>query len=350
MISIDRQPSAPHKSFENTAQRDVSSEVAAVPACDPAAPLTFIVNAASGKNDSDQTRLEIEAELNAAGRLAVFVAARADELPRIADEAASKAVAQRSAVIAVGGDGTINAVAHAAHARGAVMGVVPQGTFNYFARTHGLPGDAGEATRALLACSPQPVQVGMVNNHVFLVNASLGLYPELLEDREAYKARFGRSRWVALASSVMTLLRSHRQLKLHIERTAGTREVTTPTLFVGNNRLQLEQIGLPEAAAIEQGNMAAVMLRPIGTLAMLGLLFRGAMGSLGEADSVESFQFKRIVVKPRSTSSKRTVKVAFDGEVSRMLPPLEFRVSDKPLYLLKRAVEAGQVALDGEKA
>lgn len=28
-----------------------------------------------------------------------------------------------------------------------------------------------------------PVQVGLINDHVILVNASLGLYPELLQDR-----------------------------------------------------------------------------------------------------------------------------------------------------------------------
>lgn len=32
---------------------------------------------------------------------------------------------------------------------------------------------------------PMPVQVGTINDRVFLVNASLGVDPELLQDREA---------------------------------------------------------------------------------------------------------------------------------------------------------------------
>jgi diacylglycerol kinase family enzyme len=327
-------------------------EDAIVPVCDPAAPLIFVINAASGQNDANATRVAIEQELTAAGRSAEFVNARPNELTRTAREAASSAVARRSAVVAVGGDGTINSVAQAAHAQGCVMGVVPQGTFNYFARTHGLPSDAADATRALLRYSaqPQPVQVGMVNCHVFLVNASLGLYPELLEDREAYKARFGRSRLVAFASSVMTLLGSHRQLRLRIERGQEVREVTTPTLFVGNNRLQLQQLGMSEAKAVEEGSIAAVMLQPIGTLSMFGLLLRGAMGTLGEADSVESFQFRRMLVKLRPPLGRKTVKVAFDGEVTRMRPPLEFRVSDRPLYVLKGAVAPQPAHSDSDTA
>ena len=187
----------------------------------------------------------------------------------------------------------------------------------------------------LIHAVPVPVQVGTVNGHVFLVNASLGLYPALLEDRETYKARFGRSRWVAMGAACMTLLRGHRQLRLLIDEGGVVREVRTPTLFVGNNRLQLEQVGLHlsthPARTLDDGRIAAVMLKPIGTPTMAWLMLRGAMGSLGEADSVESFAFQRMVVQPRL----RKIKVAFDGEIARMRTPLEFRVAAQPLYLLK---------------
>jgi len=45
------------------------------------------------------------------------------------------------------------------------------------------------ATRALLTAEIQPAQVGFVNDRIFLINASVGLYPQLLEDREAFKQR-----------------------------------------------------------------------------------------------------------------------------------------------------------------
>ena len=200
--------------------------------------------------------------------------------------------------------------------------------------------DAAQAARALLHSVPVPVQVGLINERVFLVNASLGLYPELLQDREAYKARFGRSRAVALVSGVVTLLRAHRKLRLRIELGGVVRNVTTPTLFVGNNRLQLEQVGLQDASALDHGCLAAVMLRPIGSWAMFGLLWRGAMGTLGEASTVHSVVFQRMLVMPRRGWDRRKVKLAFDGEIGWMRPPLEFRVAAKPLYLLKPVAAA----------
>jgi diacylglycerol kinase family enzyme len=304
---------------------------------DPAAPMLFIINAASGRHAPEATGPLIEEALRSAGRSGELLFTHAGELEKVARRAAVTAAARRSALVAVGGDGTINAVAQAAHAQGCNLGVVPMGTFNYFARSHGIPTEAAEAALALFRFEPVPVQVAQINERVFLVNASLGLYPELLQDREAYKVRFGRSRVVAFSAALATLLGAHRQLKLRIELGAGAREVTTPTLFVGNNRLQLERVGLQEAPALDEGCIAAVMLRPIGNLAMLWLTLRGAIGTLGSAADVESFRFHRMVVRPRLLRSGSMVKVAYDGEIGRLAAPLEFRVSPKPLYILKPA-------------
>ena len=313
----------------------MSCKTFTLPPIDPEAPLVFIVNGASGRTDADGKRQAIESALEAAGRRAEITMADGKQLARLADEAAGQALRHRTAVVAVGGDGTQSAVAAAAHARGCPMGVVPQGTFNFFARTHGIPTDAAEALAALLSSPVQPVQVGTVNGRVFLVNASVGLYPDILQDRESHKARFGRSQPVALASTVVAMLRGHGQLKLQIQAGQYVRELRTSTLFVGNNRLQLERVGVPQARAVEEGRIAAVVLRPMGTLATMGLLLRGALGTLGDADSVETFDFQRLVVRPWLPYGGRMVKVAYDGEIAWMRGPLVFEVADRPLYLLK---------------
>jgi diacylglycerol kinase family enzyme len=278
--------------------------MAAIPELDPEAPIQFVINAAAGSSDADTRRKVIERVMHAQRRRGDLHFCDPDGLARVAQESAQRALSAHAAVVAVGGDGTLNAVAQAAHAAGCALGVLVAG----------------------------------VNDRVFLVNASLGLYPELLEDREAYKARFGRSRWVAFVAACSTLLRAQRRLRLHIEMGGTVRDVQALTLFVGNNRLQLQQLGAePEdtiAGTPGDGSMAAVMLRPIGTLPMIGLMLHGAMGRLGEAAGVERFEFQHMVVKPTLRQGRRGVKVAFDGEVTTMGAPLDFRVLAKPLYLL----------------
>jgi diacylglycerol kinase family enzyme len=325
-----------------------------------AAPLQFVVNGKAGHSDADATRDVIESGLRDAGRTGTVLFAAPGELPRVAREGAAKALADGSAVVAVGGDGTINTVAQAAHAAGCAMGVLPEGTFNYVAREHGAPTETAEALRWLLDARPEPAQISAINERVFLVNASLGLYPDLLQDRERWKARFGRSRLVAFSAGMATLLRAGNPLRLSIEWEGKRREVRTLTLFVGNNRLQLEQLGLAdtdapaedkaasgttasgEAAkgATADGHITAVILKPIGTVAMLGLMLRGALGQLGDAGGIERIVCEQLVINPARTLGRRRVKVAFDGEVGWMQTPLTIRVLPKPLWLLKAPLAA----------
>jgi diacylglycerol kinase family enzyme len=298
-------------------------------------PLVIVLNAGSGRSDADDTQRTISGILDAAGRPhEVLRIERGMDVAQVAVEAVRRAQGRQGAVVAAGGDGTLNAVAQAVLPAGLPFGVLPQGTFNYFSRTHGIASDTEQATRALLRARPAPVQVGQVNERLFLVNASVGLYPQLLQDREAYKQRYGRSRLVALWSALVTLLHAHRPLRLQLECQGRQQSVRTSTLFVGNNGLQLQQIGVPEAGLLAQGQLVALMLRPVGTLGMLGLMLRGAFGRLGEAEDVLRFGFERLAMRPAAPRRTARVKVATDGEICWLRAPLNFRVSPQPLWLL----------------
>jgi diacylglycerol kinase family enzyme len=299
------------------------------------APFIIVMNAGSGRKQSDETRAALDDILGRAGRkFELRVVADPSQLADTARQAVRDAKAQNAVVVGAGGDGTLCAVAQAVLGSGCAFAVLPRGTFNYFSRDHGIPADPTKSIALLLNARAFPVQVGFVNERMFLVNASLGLYPKLLEDREIYKRQFGRSRLIALWSAAVTLLRPHRHLRLHIEHDGTMHEVRTSTLFVGNNRLQLAQIGMAEAPQLERGLLAAIAPRAIGRLAQLGLTLRGAAGRMSDADNVISFAFKRITVTHPS-KRHRPVKVATDGEINWITMPLEFRVAPEPLFLLK---------------
>jgi diacylglycerol kinase family enzyme len=129
----------------------------------------------------------------------------------------------------------------------------------------------------------------------------------------------------------VTLLRAYRPLRLRLEHGGEVRVMRTATVVVGNNPLQLQQLGLPEARAVQQGQLAAIAVRPVGPLAMVGLLLRGALGRLGDADHVVNFAFDRLTVRPYGW---RRLKVALDGEVAWLDTPLVFQVAPHPLPLL----------------
>jgi diacylglycerol kinase family enzyme len=318
-----------------------------LPAARERGPLLLVMNEGSGDDDKAELRSELEAALRASGRPFVLrVAQRGSQLPQLAADAVAQAVDERGSVVAIGGDGTLNTVAQAVLPSGRPFGVLPRGTFNYFAREHGLPLAPAEAAAVWLEGRVREVQVGQVNGQAFLVNASLGIYPRLLQAREEDNRQFGRHRIVALWAALRTLWRERRTLKLGLSFDGGPlRAVRTPTLFVGNNALQLRQLGLPEAEAVQhEGRLAAIVVPRVGRWEMLKLMARAAAGQLeggGPRDGVvdvHSTSFRQLLATPRRRASPRPVQVAYDGELRWLQAPLEFAVAPQRLRLLVPAV------------
>jgi len=90
-------------------------------------------------------------------------------------------------VIAVGGDGTINLVVSAL-ARHALLtrlslGVIPYGTGNNLVRSYGLERDSEKALVTIRQGHTIALDIGVINQEHYGVNASFGLFPHLLAHR-----------------------------------------------------------------------------------------------------------------------------------------------------------------------
>jgi diacylglycerol kinase family enzyme len=297
----------------------------------------IVINPGSGARQADEKREAIESVLAEAGRRFRFIPVAPGQIVAACQQAAQHAAREGGILVAVGGDGTLNAGAQAALTHGCPFGVVAQGTFNMFARQHGLALDPAEAARALVTARPEPVQVGLVNQHVFLVNAAVGLYPKLLQDRETVNRQLGSRRsWVNLITSVVSLFDWRLQLRLEVELDGEVKRLRTPSIFVCNNRLQLERVGI-DAELVEQvgrGRLAALVARPMGAAGKLKVLWRAALGRLGDGPELDSTAMRSLAVTARGA---RRLKVSTDGEVQWMQLPLRFAVSPQPLMLMRPA-------------
>jgi diacylglycerol kinase family enzyme len=296
-------------------------------------PYFVVFNPRSGSSRGTDVTTLLEQAFSETGRSHELLPVHGEDLTSVAKRAVQRAKQQHGTVVAAGGDGTIRCVVQQALGSGRPFGIIPRGTFNITGRTYGIPLELQPAVDALVRARIRRVQVGTVNGHVFLVNASLGLYPELLEEREQYKRQFGRKRSIAFFAALVTLLRDHRQLVLHTEHEKGRELMTASTLFVGNNPMQLEQVGLPEADDVKKHKLAAVFVKPVDKLERLGLFARGLRGKLAGAPALHDFPFEQLTVRPQHRR-KRKFKVALDGEIMRLASPLEFKLAPQALQLL----------------
>jgi len=225
-------------------------------------------------------------------------------------------------VIAGGGDGTINAVASGLVGTGKPLGVLPLGTFNYFAREMGVPTDLESAFRTCFEGETLPVTIGDVNGQVFLINASIGLYPIILAVREQTYARWGRSRLIAHLSVLKALLRLRLNMNLTITSDGKRRHIRTPLLFVARNATQLDEFKVPGVRCVSEDGFSVYALRSIGRLGLIRIVWHALIGKLEP-----KYDFDMVCTNAMRVESRRMLRaVAFDGERAKMLAPIEFRV------------------------
>ncbi len=129
--------------------------------------LTFIVNPAAGNGYALKIEKQIQNEMQRRKLPCHFVYTNA---PGHATELAKQAVeaGDCTGVIAVGGDGTAFEVACGLMNTGVPMGIIPAGTGNDFIKTVGIPKKPMEALDFILTHQPRSVDVGGLNDRLFL--------------------------------------------------------------------------------------------------------------------------------------------------------------------------------------
>ena len=295
------------------------------------APLaTVILNVGSGHGDAETCERGIREGFEAAGRACrILIAGSPEEVERQARSAMENDRSQF--IVAAGGDGTINLVAGLVVERDLPFGVIPLGTFNYFARDLGIPLDPREAAMAIANGHIRRVHVARVNGHLFLNNASFGLYRELLEERERDKQRFGRYKIVAVLSALATLWRFRQVYTLRMLLDGRPAILHTPMLFFGLNSLQLEKLDLDVASCTRAGQMAVIALQPTSRWRLLGLAMRGALAGLHDSPALRCHGASSVVVEQ---PGRRRTRVAVDGESVDCSLPLRFEVQRGALQVV----------------
>lgn len=142
--------------------------------------LTFIVNPTAGSGYALRQEEPIRLGLDAQG---IAYRMLRTERPGHATELATAAAREPvcTGVVAVGGDGTAYEVACGLMGTRVPLGIIPAGTGNDFIKAVGIPRKPMEALAFLLSHMPRPVDVGSVNDRLFLNVCGTGFDVTVLE-------------------------------------------------------------------------------------------------------------------------------------------------------------------------
>lgn len=247
--------------------------------------------------------------------------------------AAREAARSSDVVVAAGGDGTVSAVAATLAGGPVALGVLPLGTLNHFARDVHIPLDLKQAVAVIAAGRTTAVDVGRVNDRVFLNNASVGLYPDIVELRDKLRRR-GQRKWRAFVSATARVVWTYRGMTVHIESDEAAWAGRTPFVFVGNNAYTVDGLRLGSRETLCAGRLVAYASPRVRSRALPLLVARALAGRGLKSGAFAIVAGRELLVHP--VAGPR-VRVAIDGEVTTMTAPLRFQSVRRALNVLTPA-------------
>jgi diacylglycerol kinase family enzyme len=222
---------------------------------------------------------------------------------------------------------------------------LPFGTMNHFAKDLNIPLDLEGAVDTIVAGHATRVDVGEVNGRIFLNNSSLGLYPRIIREREKQQ-RLGWGKWPAYIWAALAVLRRYPFLEIRLSVDGKELTRRTPFVFVGNNEYEMERLNIGGRACLDKGELSLYTTHRTGRLGLIRLALRALLGGLRQERDFLAFTTKDISI---GTRHKR-LRVALDGEVTIMEPPLHYRVRPAALRVLAPVDDRGTLTSERESS
>lgn len=236
-----------------------------------------------------------------------------------------------SILVVGGGDGTLGSAALALAGTNLVLGVLPLGTLNHFAKDLGVPLDLTAAIETIATGKPDAVDVAEVNGRVFLNNSSIGIYPFFVAKRSAEQRRSGLGKLAAIGPALLRTMKSASWQAVHVSA-QGTRErLRTPCVFVGNNFYDVADLG--HRRSLSSKELCVYVIKQQSWFGLALLPFKIAFGMIDATRDLEIYRADALQI----TSHRRAMLVSLDGEAVNMDTPLNFRIRPAALQVLTPA-------------
>lgn len=226
--------------------------------------ILIIINPVSGGARRDKAALERVARINFPHADGVFT-----KYAGHATELAAKAVQEGyDAVIAAGGDGTINETAKALVGTKTALGIVPKGSGNGLAREIGMPMMYEEAWVALQKATPTACDVGLANGEYFFNVAGVGIEAQIARDFAEYGKSGKRGKWPYFKLAAKDIF-SYRAQTLQVSYN-GKEEILTPlTLVFANGTQYGSNFNIAPRADLTDGLLDMVQVHDTGKWKLL---------------------------------------------------------------------------------
>jgi diacylglycerol kinase (ATP) len=230
---------------------------------------------------------------------------------RDAERLARTAEPEFEAIVAAGGDGTINAVANGLAYKPQPLGILPIGTANVLACELGLPRSSEKLAALLAEAAARPVWPGRIGDRLFLSMAGIGFDAEVVA---AVNPRL--KRWIGRGAFVwailLRLLRySPRELSIRAEGV----EYRATAAIAAKGRFYAGPFVMAPGGDLGEPVLHLVLFQAAGRIAAIRYLAALPTGRIPGLKSIGCLR-----VQSASLSAAEALPVHADGEIIGTLP------------------------------
>lgn len=230
-------------------------------------------------------------------------------------------------IVGAGGDGTINSAAELCIKKNIPLGVIPLGTFNHFAKDLNIPLELEDSLKTIGQKNIHLIDVGKINDNIFLNNSSIGLYPKAVKKRDQEIEKLGGKKYWAMWRAMLRIFKKFPIIEANIASKEKQMSCKTPFIFVGNNRYKMDLFNLGSRERINEGKLNIYYPNTSDKYSVFKFLLSALFNRLDQEKDFTTLESESIIVDIK----KRKIEVAYDGEVVSMSPPLKYEILQKKL-------------------
>lgn len=195
-----------------------------------------------------------------------------------------------------GGDGTINEVGRGLCRSEVALGVIPSGSGNGFARNLKIPLNQFVAIKKLLAPKILTIDMGKINDHLFLNQAGFGLDAEIGRSFQQFGIR-GPLPYFIVGTQVFFAFQPE-PVKLYVEK----EEIATSPLLVciANGREYGNGAIIAPSALPDDGLLNVIILEYMTLWKALPQLYKLFNGTIDQVEKFKSYTVKNLTIERAS--------------------------------------------------
>ncbi len=233
-------------------------------------------------------------------------------------------------LIVGGGDGSVSLAASLCWKHGKVLGIIPAGTMNLFARSLGMPLVLEQAIESLGNSEVRHADICTVNDQVFVHQVSIGVQPRMVELREAmpYKSRLGKIT-ASIRASVTAMTRPPTfRAKL---KTGTLDSVARYSILAVSNNVYGDG-HLPFADIVDAGTLGIYTAPPLTFWMNIKLAFDMLLGRWTSNEHFLSQSGDQVRIEILTKIRGR--KMSVDGELLALPKVLDIKLHPRELKVL----------------